>query len=70
MPTAPRYLVEQAVCLFASAGLRDGEGVVLMMASEKHPQCGACFGDDNSIGVSEISQLATSPINCRSQSWL
>src|SRR5579864_2218167 len=32
-PYTDEGLVGQAVCLFASAGLRDGEGVILIMTS-------------------------------------
>src|SRR6267143_843099 len=33
-PYTDENLVGQAVCLFASAGIRDGEGVILIMTSD------------------------------------
>jgi hypothetical protein len=35
-PYTDEALVGQAVCLFASAGLRNGEGVVLILSAENH----------------------------------
>jgi hypothetical protein len=35
-PYTDEALVGQAVCLFASAGLRNGEGVILILSAENH----------------------------------